>query len=903
MSEKVGKQYRNKRVISVCTACKAKKLKCDKSRPSCSRCLKANKQCNYPLTINNISSVTPPDESTSPNFSRHVAKLSHFTTSDRSRNEKNSVDVKNIHRERYPSSSSSTVTFNSTTPNNNSFRTNIRETPLTDENFSPGHVEANAEIVLNLWNPNNLIVTYGSTTYYDTSLGSHGLILYDPYTRLFCGALHGSTLFELQSRLSFISNECTGQSCKGTAKKKLGPLHFLEKAIIKWVEKTNEYVKNQLPLDYFNTTYTIEDTMHPNLLAAIQMIIREIEIIMIDKDQIDYYLKHFYENIYPYYPLIEIPLFEKKLKNILIENQGKHYEFDVFKQNVRVKLETMATLLLILSISLRSKLIDPVKPTQDKYDERILDTKNCSDIASQLIVFAQKILSLLNGFKFTNENILCCTLYLFLAEHLNPENRSIHTDPDEVLTLNCLSNMAVHLGLFNDPVRFERYKNNPDFCHKAVLFKRKLWISLQSIKLQVCTIEGSFTEMDAKHLEIFKAPNEGVSAVLNDRFKESSLFDFKLFSIHEDVYNFHSKLGKLMILMSPTKESQDLNAIVDAINEISLLMENKFSFDELTNIAVGGNIIKEDTWRHATMNLDGIKNLYNIHINIIGTGSILGTYSILFSYFEQKCASEKDNPRWVELYEIFMLKAVETFLKLAEIMLNYLNGSYSKYILKEHEFCLNKEIIFTLIRVWRTLFSFVLRFSYKKDQMEKSSTDMDKNQFDLINKCLSMLKDILIETTNLGSIKLEEKYIGAYQALQMVRYLIYTMDEEYLTMMVNKYWNKAFNSSSIPERIIEKVNSKWGVGPKSQDLIKNYLANDNVLSNLTPDLIEQVNTLMEQSNINFRNIPKAPSVDSIPNPSTFPVTDSPDFLNQFLEANFELFSNVINDNMGTLPEI
>ncbi|CAL9736940.1 regulator of drug sensitivity 1 [Monosporozyma servazzii] len=899
MSEKVGKQYRNKRVISVCTTCKAKKLKCDKSRPSCSRCLKANKQCNYPLTINNISSVTPPDESTSPNFSRHVAKLSHFTTSDRSRKEKDPVDVKNIHRERYPSSPSSTITLNSTIPNNNSFKTNIHETPLTNEDYSPGCINTDAKINLNLWNPNNLIVTYGSTTYYDSPLASHGLIQYDPYTRLFCGALHGSTLYELQARLTFISSESNDQPGNEDKKEKLGPLHFLEKAIIKWVEKSNEYVKNQLPLDYFNTTYTIEDTMHPNLLASIQMIIREIEIIMINKNHIDYYLRHFYENIYPYYPLIEIPLFEKKLKDILVENQGNHYEFSVFKQNIRVKLETLAMFLLILSISLRSKLISPTVPKEEKDDKIRLDTKNASDIATQLIVFAQKVLSLLNGFKFTNENILCCTLYLFLAEYLNPENRSIAANHDEVLTLNCMSNLANHLGLYNDPVRFERYKNNPDFSYGSVLFKRKLWISLQSIKLQVCTLEGFFTDMDAKYLELFKAPSDGVSAVLNDRFKESSLFDYKLFTIHEDVYSFHSKLGKLMVSISSTEESQDLTAIVDAINELSQLMENKFSFDDLTNITVTSNTIKEDTWRHATMNLDAIKNLYIIHINIIGTVSILGTYSILSTYFEQKIVAEEDNQRWMELYDTFMVKSFETFLKLAEIILNYLDGSYAKYILNAHEFCLNKAIIFTLIRIWRALFSFVLRLSYKKDKMKKSNAEMETNHFNSINKCLFRLKDILSNTADLASAKLGENYIGAYQSLQMVRYLIYTMDEEYLTIMINNYWNKTFNSSSIPERIIEKVNSKWGVGPKNQDLVKNYLANDNVLRNLTPDLIEQVNNLMERSSLNFNDILN----DSTPTSVDFPAQNNQDILNQFLEANFDLFSSVINDNMGELPQI
>lgn len=903
MSTRVVKTYKSKRVISVCNSCKEKKLKCDKVRPSCSRCLKSKKICVYPFTMYNTTTVTPPEEVSRSSFSSQSANVSSSISNgvfeEQVLSAGSSVKGSGVTNTPISSGADSSVSSKDSQLKLQS----LNKHSLTDILSEREDREKNVtSITLGLWNPNKLVVTYGSTTYYDFALGSHGLIQYDPYTRLLCGALHGNTVTELQSKLTCISNDSTVTSSNEIKKKKLGPLNFLEQAIIKWVKMTSEYVKNQLPLDYFNTTYTIEDTMHPNLLTSIQMIIREIEIIMIDKEHINYYLKLFYENIYPYYPLIEIPLFEKKLKDILIENQSNHYEFNVFQQHIRIRLETLVMFLLILSISLRSTIVKSSTPLANPDNIQMLDKKNASDIATQLIIFAQKLLSLLNGFKFTNENILCCTIYLFIAEHLHAGNRAIHVTHDEVLTLNCISNLANTLGLYNDPGQFERFKNSYNFDPLTILFKRKLWISLQSIKLQTCTLDGSFDEVELKHLEWFKLPSEGISVYLNDRFKESTLFDFKLFTIQENVYEFHILLGRLMLSISTTSQTQQLDKIIEHIENVLSFMNNKFSLDALNSIKTDGFTIKEESWRQAVMNLDAVKNLYTMQINIIGKSSVVSIYALLSFYFEQKCVSNGDNPKWIELYEIFMSKTFEMLLDLTSLTIQYLNGSYSEYILKSHQFCLNKMIIFTLIKIWRTLLSFALRLSYKRDLLKKSLYEVAAHGLELVNRCLYKLIDVLAKTVDVTSVELEGDYIGADQALQMIRYICYIINED-VTEMINDFWNKIWNTSSIPERIVEIINIKWGVGPKNHDLVREYLANEDVLANITPNLLEKLNQLIDGSVFTVRTFPESSPDDQTLKPIEYPDTDTQDILNSFLEANFELFTNMINDNMGELPPL
>lgn len=903
MSTKVVKTHKNKRVVSVCNSCKEKKLKCDKARPSCSRCLKSKKTCVYPFTMYNTTIITPPEEMSRSSTSSQIDKVSLSLQNGLFEEQISPVGFieERSGAIRMPSSSE-TSNYVSSRDSHWKHRALSKRT-MADMLYKKENEQKNGNsISLELWNLNKLIVSYGSTTYYDFALGSHGLIQYDPYTRLLCGALHGNTVTELQSKLTCISSDSTETSSSENKKKKLGPLNFLEQAIIKWVKMTNEYVKNQLPLDYFNTTYTIEDTMHPNLFSSIQMIIREIEIIMIDKEHINYYLRLFYENIYPYYPLIEIPLFEKKLKDILVENHSNHYEFNVFHQNIRIKLETLVMFLLILSLSLRSTLIKSTRSLSNSGMIQMLDKKNASDIATQLIVFAQKLLSLLNGFKFTNENILCCTIYLFIAEHLHAGNRAIHVTHDEVLTLNCISNLANTLGLYNDPGQFERFKNSVNFEPFTILFKRKLWISLQSIKLQTCTLDGSFNEVDLKHLEWFKLPSDGISAHLNDRFKESTLVDFKLFTIQEDIYEFHILLGKVMSSISTTSHIQYLDDITEHIERLLSFMNNKFSLDALTSIKTNSFTIKEESWRQAVMNLDAVKNLYTVQMNIIGKSSVVSIYSLLFFYFEQKCISGKEDPKWIELYELYMTKSFELFLDLTSLTINYLNGSYSEFILSSHQFCLNKIIIFTLIKIWRTLLSFALRLSYKREMLKRSKYDVVNHELELVNRCLYRLVDILAKTVDFTSVELEDDYIGADQALQMIRYIYYIIQED-VTEMINSFWNKIWNTSSIPERIVEIINIKWGVGPKNTDLVKEYLANEEVLGNIIPNLLEKLNQLIDNSSFTFPTFPVSTSDDQVLKLIEYPDTDTPDMLDSLLEANFELFTNMINDSMGELPAL
>lgn len=893
-----SKSQRKQRPISVCVTCKRKKLKCDKIRPICSRCRDTGKICVY--ESNGYAGGTP-DE-----VGSNVGDMSAIGISPASSAPTNtSSGIMSSYHNGSINTLSSNVTISTGGLQSAS---NEKLTPSTTDGGVPDLAYDSikeqldksinlSDVTLDLWNPRDMIVKYGSTTYFDLPLGSHAIIQYDPFTRIFCASLHGNSIFDLQSRLNSISQEENVDSMLMSmdSKKEIGPIPFIEKAIVKWVERTNEYVKNQLPLDYFNTIYTIEDTMHPSLLRAIETLVREIEVILIDKREVDFLLRKFYEEIYPFFPLIEIPRFEKRLNNILMTKDGKRYSFDVYNQNIRIKLETLVLFLLILSISLRTPNLEEA--------EYGINRKDAEEISRQLSIFAQKLLSLLNGFKFTNENILCCSLYLYIAEYLNPETHAIYTSHNDILTLKCLSELSTTLGLFHDPACYTRYKNDPGVDESFFTFRRKLWMGLQALNLQSSTMDGGASKLNFEYMNSFMGSDSDMAPSITDRFNMSSSMDKNLFVIQEDKYNFHLMLNRLMTSFAPVVGNQVLSTVLDNISRVSDFMESKFSLSSLTNI-LNSATIHEPKWRNAAINLDSVRNIEVLNINLIGLTAKMNIYNSLAFYFER--LTIRDWEKYQNHYHTFLLKGLECSLKISDIVVRYLSGDYAIYVAKAHEYCFNKQIVFTLIRLWTAQMSLAIRFAFKL-QMRQTSSGSQVADFhhsgmkreeaidSLLKKSLQHIQNHMKLLCDLTAKRFSEVYFGSYQATLMVRYLIYLIDTGSLASATTKYWDRVLNTNDIPERISEKVNSKWGIGPETKSFFNHYLKNTESLASITCGLMEKIEWTLKNASFYQK--------ESLHSPRTTPGLNEQDMLNQFLESNFDFFQGVFDSNSLEFPRL
>lgn len=1039
------KPPRRARRTLVCLLCKNKKLKCDKTRPSCKRCLEAQKLCVYESdnlppqedikrTRKNNAVVRDPIRSSMINNEiRDKSSISFMTTQDNNNNTNgfspiNTTGSLNTARVASPATTNSTpndsninmnnngntpitlqsldsqmksqylpkendaivsqplITPNSSIPsglgtdvgsdmysmrnkmwpentnqhntnssssNNGSYNptastdpttisprdnlsppkgssTNLIQTP-SDLKMRPERITSVPNVMMDLWNPRDMLVSYGSTTYYDLPYNTHSIAQSDPYLRALCACLHGDTITELRSRLTSIStntpkglsrninvtmSNTTPQSdtsilldtnhhklndvgsVDGT-ERKLHPLKFIEKAIVKWIENSNEQVTNQLPLDYFNTTFTVDDIMDPKLLSSLQTLVREIELILMDKNVIDSLLRKFYEEIYPFYPLFDIRSFETDLIYILMNSNGKRYEFNVYQSNIRKKLETLVLFLLILAITLRSPNLD------DKLYN--IPKDNADDTARQLLIYAQKLLSLLNGFKFTNEYIICSLLYLFIAAVINPEDRDVDVTHDKILTLNCIENLALTIGLFNDPSYYPRYEKEPTKNEAFHVFRRKLWIGLQSLKLEYLTSNGSGNILNIQYLNTFLGSTPDLISNLSSKLETSSEVDRKIFSIQEDKYHFHILLSKLMSSSVSVGEQQNLQVILDNIKVTLDFMHQRFPLSKLNKKGDTKNIIVEPSWRGARVDLTSVEALEIFNANLIGLSSVMSIYNKLIFHFERESINSSE--KYDKYYHKFFLEAINLYLQLTKLVTDYLRDKFDHVIMSSQKYSINKYVVYTLVRLWLVEMSYAARFSYKKEILkqqrlanandffnEQSEEDIQLNTILVFN--LSHIKQQMETIVNLAADKLQEPYIGCYQATLMVRYLLYVMNNAGLADVINNFWERAFNTTEIPEYVLQKLNMKWGLSTKGTDFVSKYLMNPESLQNLNLPLLKQIQYMFDETD--FYSHPSSENLELDNSPPGF---DNEEMLNQFLESNFDLFLGVINDNLGELPSL
>lgn len=177
----ICKKVRKQRKSHVCVPCKAKKLKCDKLRPTCSRCLQEKVACFY-------EDSKRPQQSPESGFSSE-----------------------------HPSLETPKSTVSSLIP----FERNV----------------GNFEQEVRLWDPHDMLIVKGTTKSMHYPFASLSILQHDVYTRSLAASLHGTTLMEWHKK-----SKCNGVGNATNTydvQTETGPLPFIETAIKRYIEMDN----------------------------------------------------------------------------------------------------------------------------------------------------------------------------------------------------------------------------------------------------------------------------------------------------------------------------------------------------------------------------------------------------------------------------------------------------------------------------------------------------------------------------------------------------------------------------------------------------------------------------------------------------------------------------------------
>lgn len=946
-------EVKKARIQCVCNNCKARKQKCDKQRPKCSRCIKSGKICVYPdagssdesgdrdvvdpRPVNIIHQEPVVKSKSNGTRSGYITKPAHGNVkspdpinafrlqegitdgnvtpiSFASANTSDRKSLDNLSIQHQSKSMNTSNTPSSSGLNTNSVMSHhvspydMSSTPTSQYNTShrPIKIEDNSWRYLDderieLFNPKNMIVVYGSISYLDSPFAVHSLVQRDSFARSLSGAIHGNTMMELHSKLM----KCPQSQSYLEALKKLQPptpvsqseddessLPFVQTAMIRWIEDTEKRLETTLSLGLTHKSMNLDESMSPQIFAGLQLMVLDIESNLLKVSEVNHILKKFYEDIYPFFPFMEIPTFESNLTKIMTEQPNGKYKFNVLeKSKIQSNFEILTLFLLVITISLRR--------LEAANDLDFLVSKDPGLALRTLYKHSQKLLNVLDSFKNTNENSYCCEMYSYVLTYLEPNTEVVGFLHEKTLRLKFLYEIAITLGLHHDPSKFTRYFNEIEPDPAILNLRRKLWIGINSLKLSISIPNGVANVVELEQMNAFLGPENSMVKILENTMMPLTLFDSSISQIMEDKYKLQMILNKLVTSCTPISNISQLSEILENLERSKTFLFHIFSITEMKN-----NINKEDpyaTSRGALLNISEVKNTEILLANINGQCTIMSVNFVLAVYFEEKCA--QDWKKYQRYYHKFLFDAVESCSELTVMIMNYLGGKFANNIPISHKYIIDRLISNSLIKIWVLQSSYLTRFSFRLDQLEKQVNagyvgkwnDSNKKSMSYVQKIIDNISSQMRQLIDLMDNNISREYSTNSYCSPMFRYILHLVDSKKLVSVVNNFWSRTFQTADVPSLILKNVNMKWGLDMRNPQLIRRYLNDPEVLSGMDVDILKKLCDMLPLVPVEMDCEQKKEEFTDC--------LDQPEILDNFLESNFDMFLGIINNSLGDLPKL
>ncbi|GMC24463.1 unnamed protein product [Saccharomyces cerevisiae] len=207
---------------------------------------------------------------------------------------------------------------------------------------------------MNLSNAHDKLVVMNNTTIVDSPFAFHSILQHDLYAKALTTCIHERILIDVERHRENVSANNKKRELNLTIGD-IGPLFFIDKAALKFIENTSKTSKLYPPIDFLYNTYDYEQA-HPeenNDKISINILLEELSKYFLNKNEVDGLIVDFYKTIYPVYPLLEISLFEDNIRELLQLNEFNGYNIVFAGKDSRRKLETITLLTIILAFSYR----------------------------------------------------------------------------------------------------------------------------------------------------------------------------------------------------------------------------------------------------------------------------------------------------------------------------------------------------------------------------------------------------------------------------------------------------------------------------------------------------------------------------------------------------------------------
>ncbi|CAI4045800.1 hypothetical protein N7582_003653 [Saccharomyces uvarum] len=790
---------KNAKPSFVCLRCKQRKIKCDKLWPTCSKCKASSSACTYEIEPGRTN-ISPP-----------------ITNNPYG-------DLTGITPTSISTSASSTSALAS------------RSKDWKMKNFA-----------MKLWNVHDRLVVMNNTTVVDNPFASHSIAQQDLFARALSVCIHGKILIDVEGHRE-------NASVNGKTKElslpisDIGPLFFVDKAVLKFIDNASKTTKLSPPIDFLYNTYDYEQ-MNPeecNEKISTNILLQELSQYLLSRHEVDTLVMDFYKTIYPVYPFLEISLFEENLRESLQLNDFNGYNIVLAAKDSRRNLETITLLTIVLALSHRRLTLSTNTPFKESSYVK----------SNSLALLAHKFISLMDVFRYTNEHTFCCLLYFFILRYLNPDQIDMYPNHGDLLNLKFLNDVAIKLGLNEEPFQYTRYISERDDYPRLFNLRRKLWLGVQFLKFQISTPEGDSDILSLEYLRSFIKGDESLPELFEKNYPFTNNLDLSLMATSENVYRLHLSLQVLLTSCTPINGTSYLKEILDNINKTKDFLNQKFpiilnSLEE--PILKSLHISIPSLFASAVpFDFSTFEENETFMANIIGYTSTMNVYHTLALYFEKKCF--KNTSEYDSYYHHFTFTAMQDYLTLMKLISEYFNGNLA-HLREPYGFVTQTVVRCSILRLFAFQATLLVKLCFRKDTCSQPSIAMgmedDRNGriiqvIDRMIKLMSFHMKLLIEIV---TSKLENDYLGSFISVSIFRYIIYLVDTDALSSLISDYWKNNANMDEKYERIHKIVGLKWGLGRNKSFSVASKLSNPQTLASLNLDILEDLEKLISEQGL------------------------------------------------------
>ncbi|KAH3684209.1 hypothetical protein WICPIJ_004852 [Wickerhamomyces pijperi] len=782
------KPKKRQRMSIVCVNCKARKIKCDRGRPSCGNCVKVNvgHLCHYeePHWANRVPAPSSPSSSSATASAPVSTKVDTHeslptdTTSINDELQRLKEQVATL--ENQIATGSSPSTYSSASPSLFSRKQSVGSTHAPDDSYNE---------TVDFYDYNTLTFKR-SCMEEEKPLSSSSHAKRDPYLLLMQGYSNlCNTLFK--SKFGDLKR-------KPKNKKSRLDASLTEFLLLLGESKTPEI--NTVVENFIQARS--EKHIFPNVGNSndLDLLKTQIESLLPNKSVLKLYFERFKEVLYPFFPFVDLKFFEDRIFNEIVNGGNQQDSKITLIIEDKFDIIHLATFLIILRLTYISL------PDSDQGE--LLRTP----ISPEFITKALYCISRFNTMRKTKLPLIQVLLYLKIYFNYSPEDGDGSKLGQSYILFGDIVSSSFVAGINRDPSNSSQLSYDGDFSNLI----RRVWHGILEIDRIYSPISGNLCLIQEDSYKVLlpqlvAGEDSEIEIEIANEYKKSRRL-LKLFC----------DLSKLINNVAKPPNVLEILKITAAMKSYLNINYNLRSMKPLKG---------EPKDKQKTHNFQNSKTLlYNLQANSL----ILSVYQNLSLIYETN--DHFDVNKWKN----FQFKALELAMELYNIIYKLLKHGYQDFVDRDHYFYLNRYIENTVQRVLNTLFSMLIRLYHSEDLIARGVAPPEKSS--VIEELTSLTFKIAAGLNTLMQSTLGSKYYQAFKSSFRYKFLLRSLNKDGYKCIRNtaSFINERFPSDPGKKYLmLRKLELRSN--PKN---VLNELDNSNIFITLSnPELSDLLNIL------------------------------------------------------------